>query len=100
MPNFVLVTQHPKPVIIGPGTLSIGKDGFAEFFSGDASADSTILSSMVRVKIEWAAAAGILVSGMEPDGIDRSGRQKFKFQEWLLRYPNLEEKMDAFRVKK
>lgn len=43
MPHFILVTQHPKPKILGEGSLSIGK-------SGDA--DSRILASMVRVKLE------------------------------------------------
>lgn len=91
MAHFILVTQHPKPKDIGIGSLSIGKDGEAEFYEGNAEANARVLAKMVRVKIEWAAAAGILISGMEPDGIDRTGRAKFKHQEWLLRHlqPNI-----------
>ena len=86
MPHFTLVTQHPKPKVFCVGSLSIGKDGTAEFFEGNAEANARVLASLVRVRIEWAAAAGILVSGMEPDGFDRAGRPKFKHQEWLLRH--------------
>lgn len=86
MPHFELVIQHPKPKSLGVGSLSISKNADAEFFEGNAEANSPILASMVRVKIEWAAAAGIMVSGMENDGIDRTGRVKYKYQEWLLRH--------------
>lgn len=86
MAHFVLVTQHPKPKDLGIGSLSIGKDGDADFFEGNAEQNARLLASMVRTRIEWAAAAGILLSGMEPDGVDRAGRAKFKHQEWLLRH--------------
>lgn len=86
MAHFVLVEQLPIPKDLGIGSLSIGKDGEADFFEGNAEANARVFARMVRVKIEWAAAAGILLSGMEPDGIDRTGRAKFKHQEWLLRY--------------
>lgn len=86
MPHFILVTQHPKPKTLGVGSLSIGKNGGAQFFEGNADSNARVLASMERVRIEWAAAAGILISGMEPDGADRSGRTKFKHQEWLLRH--------------
>lgn len=86
MPHFILVTQHPKPKIVGEGSLSIGKDGEAQFFEGNCDSNARVLASMVRVKLDTAAAAGLFLSGMEPDGVDKAGRQKFKFQEWLLRH--------------
>ena len=88
MSHFILVTQHPKAKVFGEGSLSIGKDGVAEFYEGNADVNARVLASMVRVRIEWAAAAGILISGMETDGVDKAGQQKFKFQEWLLRHLN------------
>lgn len=88
MTHFVLVTQHPKAKELGIGSLSIAKNGDADFYEGNADSNSRILASMVRTRIEWAAAAGILISGMEQDGVDRAGRPKFKFQEWLLRHLN------------
>lgn len=86
MPHFILVTQHPKAKDLGIGSLSIAKNGDADFFEGNAETNSQVLASMVRVKIEWAGAVGIMISGMEPDGADRAGRPKFKYQEWLLRH--------------
>lgn len=86
MPHFILVTQLPKPKNLGEGSLSIGKDGEAQFFEGNCEANARILASMVRVKLDAAAAAGLFLSGMEPDGVDKSGRPKFKYQEWLLRH--------------
>jgi hypothetical protein len=86
MAHFSLVTQHPKPKLLGVGSLSIGKNGDAQFFEGNADVNSEVLATLERTKIEWAAASGIMVSGVEPDGYDRSGRKKFKYQEWLLRH--------------
>lgn len=86
MPHFILMTQYPKPKDLGLGSLSIDKDGNADFFEGNAEANARVLSSMARIRIEWAAAAGIMLSGLEADAVDRSGRPKFKHQEWLLRH--------------
>lgn len=36
MPHFTLVIQHPKLKVLGVGSLSIGKDGTAEFYEGNA----------------------------------------------------------------
>lgn len=88
MPHFILVTQLPKPKVLGTGSLSVSKSGDADFFEGNAESNSRILASMQRVKIDWAAAAGIMISGMEPDGADRQGRPIYKYQEWLLRHLN------------
>ena len=84
--NFKLVTQYPKPKEICFGILSIQSDGFASFFSGDGGNDSKIVADMVRCKIDFAAAHGIMLSGMEPKGFDKAGRQKYQFQEWWLIY--------------
>lgn len=89
MPHFTLSVLKPKPKDLGQGSLSIGASGEADFFEGDAQKNSVILASMVRVRIEWAAAAGILLSGMQPDGVDRNGQAKYKHQEWLLRHLNV-----------
>lgn len=85
MPDFRLTIQNPKPQVVGDGVLSIGKAGDAEFFSGNGEILDPILATMVRTRIEWAAAAGILLSGMQPNGFDRHGKPKFTYQEWLLR---------------
>lgn len=86
MSHFILQILLPKPKIVGEGSLSIGKDGVAEFFEGNADRNASVLATLVRVKLDHAAAAGLFLSGMEPDGFDRAGRPKFKYQEWLLRH--------------
>lgn len=86
MARFALIIQKPVSKVMGPGCLSVSQNGEASFFEGDAGEGSRCLAELVRARIDWAAADGILVSGMEPDGCDRSGRPKYKYQEWLLRY--------------
>lgn len=86
MSNFTLHTQLPKPAQAGVGRLSVSEKGEAHFFEGEASEHSKVLASMVRVRMEWAGADAIYLSGMEPDGVDRTGRTKYKHQEWLLKY--------------
>jgi hypothetical protein len=87
MAFFNLIIQRPEVKDLGGGKLYINeKNGAADFFDGNAGANARVIASMARAKIEWAAADGIFLSGMEADGIDKQGRQKFKLQEWLLRY--------------
>ena len=85
--QFVLITQYPKPREMGPGILSVDRHGDAQFFSGFGDADATVLAVMKRTRLESASADGVLLSGMEPDGVDRQAREVFKYQEWWLRYP-------------
>lgn len=85
--QFELFTQQPKRSKIGViGTLSIGKDGNAQLFSGHADMHSSVIGELHRVKIEWAEAKGILLSGVEPQGFDKKGCIRYRFQEWFLRY--------------
>ena len=48
-----------------------------------------IQQSLKRTRLESASADGIMLSGMEPDGVDRQAREVFKYQEWWLRYPRV-----------
>ena len=85
--QFVLVLQHPKPRDLGLGVLSVDKHGEALFFSGHGESGATLLASMRRVRLDCAAANGIMLSGFESTGVDRAGREKMAYQEWWLRYP-------------
>ena len=82
-----LYTEYPKrrktPHV---GVLSIGKDGHAHFFDGMGEQYSQVLAEMTNARILWAAADGIMLSGMHPKGHDKAGRQEFFYQEWFLRY--------------
>jgi hypothetical protein len=84
--QFELITQKPKPRSLGLGVLSVDKSGDAQFFSGEGERDSKVLAGMKRCRLESASAHGIMLTGMEPTGVDRHGRETFAYQEWWLRY--------------
>lgn len=85
---FVLSTLLPKPKELGGGSLSIDKRGEAMFFENEGGSGAAILATLRRVQIDSASAHGIHLSGMQPDGVGRDGVEKFKYQEWWLRYAN------------
>ena len=85
--QFVLIIQQPKPREVGPGVLSVDKAGEAMFFSGHGESGAAVLASLRRARLDTASANGIMLSGFESTGIDRSGREKLAYQEWWLRYP-------------
>ena len=84
--QYALYTQNPKPEKKGVGFLSIDRNGDANFFSGTGAQGCSMIARMVRAKIDFAAADGIMVSGFEPCGVERDGKKKFRYQEWWLAY--------------
>lgn len=85
--QFLLFLQHPKIQEMGSGILSVDRHGEALFFSGNGQQDSKVVAMLKRVRIDSASADGLMLSGMEPAGSDRQGRETFKYQEWWLSYP-------------
>lgn len=84
--QYALYTQNPKPEKKGVGFLSIDRNGDANFFSGTGAQGCYMIARMVRSRIDFAAADGIMVSGFEPCGVERNGKNKFRYQEWWLAY--------------
>lgn len=84
---FELLIQHPQAKSIGRGSLNLDKAGDAQFFGGD-NGDGPPLASMTRVRVEHAAAHGILLSGVEHLSAGVGGKPKVQLQEWWLRYTN------------
>lgn len=84
--QFKIVTQQPKAKELGTGVLSIDKNGDAMFFEGNGESSAQLLATMHRVRVEFAGAAGIMFTGMQPEGFDRSGKQRYSYQEWWLIY--------------
>jgi hypothetical protein len=82
---YKLILQEPHVKEIGKGILSVSDKGEADFFSDDT-AGAKVLACMKRVRIEWAAANGIMISGFESEGFNKIGKEKFKFQRWWLIY--------------
>lgn len=80
MGHFNLIVQHPKPQKPVHGVLSMDKHGEAQFFTGNGETDSRLVGTMERSRVEYAAANGILLSGIERIG------NKCRLQEWWLIY--------------
>lgn len=84
--KFKLITQKPKPMEVGTGVLNVDQKGEAMFFEGNGESAAQILATLQRTRIEFASANGIMLSGMQPEGFARSGKQQFSYQEWWLMY--------------
>ena len=81
MNNFTLFKMFPAQKKVGEGSFSVNAKGFARFYTPDK-----ILETMDRVTLDYAGPHEICLSGMEPDGVDRNGRLKYKYQQWVLKY--------------
>jgi len=91
--QFHLYLQLPKPKDFGLGVLSLVSDGgTAHFFSGDGGDGARIVADLERVRLAFAGADGLMLSGMQPVGLDRLGRQKYIYQEWWLRFVSTDSK--------
>ena len=90
--QFHLHTQLPKPKDFGLGVLSLVRDGEAHFFSGDGGDGARIVADLSRVRLDFAGADGLMLSGMQPDGFERDGRKKYSYQEWWLRFVSTDSK--------
>lgn len=84
--HFVLTTRLPSCRTVGRGVLAVDRDGTAQLFSGDADWDSKVMATLRRVRLESAGDEEIVLSGMQPTGVDRRGCEIFQYQEWSLRY--------------
>ena len=79
--NYNLYPQLPRPAKTpAHGTLSIDKN-VAYFFNGNY-----LHASLSKPEIIFINPDGIMIKGYESDGFDKSGREKFKYQEWFCRY--------------
>ena len=84
--KFSIFVQLPHPKAKGAGSLSIDREGNAHFFSEYKEHGNRCIADMIRAKIDFAGADGIMVSGFEPCGFKKNGELKYKYQEWWLRY--------------
>lgn len=87
MIQFNLIPQKVsgKPKCTGVGVLTV-QDKVALFFSDDAGLNSKLLGTLEHPEIIFMNSVGILIKGFEPCGSDKSGRQKFNYQEWYCTY--------------
>ena len=79
--NYNLYRQLPRldklPTL---GTLAIDNN-VAYFFQGNY-----LKATIVKPEIIFINQDGSMLKGYESDEFDKSGREKFKYQEWFCRY--------------
>jgi hypothetical protein len=81
IPQFGRGKGEPKIVCIGSFSIS-GKDGDAYFYDDD----ELCVGELFSPEIVFINQHGIMLRGYEYDGQDRSGRNKYKYQEWYCSY--------------
>ena len=84
--QYRLTVQRSHPKDLGVGTLEIDTAGNANFFAGINKKESWVLAMMIRVKIDYVNATGMMISGLEPVELDKTGFEKYRVQEWWLGY--------------
>lgn len=79
--RFLIHREYPrsKQKESFAGEVDIDRQGQAFFFAGQTE------FTLLYTRIVFMGADVLLLSGMEPDGFDKTGRPKYKYQEWILR---------------
>ena len=87
--NYNLYPQLPKPsaTLCSFGTLAIDNN-VAYFFTHNG---KVLHASLSKPDVIFINPDGIMLKGYESDGFDKTGREKFKYQEWFCRYSHGEE---------
>ena len=79
---MILYKQLPRPKKEGINGFADGDKEIIHFFS-----DSQLtVEKLYRPFLEKITHEGIRFSGLEDDGFDKTGRQKFKYQEWWVKW--------------
>ena len=81
--TYNVFIQYPKPH--SPGRCCVSLDTAGDALLMDATGEK-VLADMNRARVEWMQAAGVMISGFEQTGVDRTGRAKYRLQEWYCGY--------------
>jgi hypothetical protein len=84
---YEIYAQEPKPKKICIGRFSLSRDGLALAMDKEG---KVAVAKIERARVDFIGADGIMVSGFEEVGQDKTGKPKFRYQEWWLRYETLE----------
>ena len=57
-----------------------------DFWTPNAGGDGKIAASLSHPEIVYATSHGIYLKGYEPSGVDKTGREVVKYQEWWIAY--------------
>lgn len=77
--KYEIYSQLPKPKKIGVCSFALGTDGTIVAFN-----DDSWVATLIRGKVDWAHADGIMVSGVEAKFY--RGIERLRIQQWFLRY--------------
>lgn len=86
--NFIPQIVKGKPKILGTGILTADEKEAIFFSSSDW--DSIVLGRLKHPEIIFINFHGILIKGYESCGVDKTGKEKYNYQEWYCSY--IEEK--------
>ena len=85
MQHFTLYLQQPKAKEVGLGDLSLDHNE-ALFFADIDQPRSRVLARLERPACIHASSQGLIFSGFEQTGVDKTGRAKYRYQEWWLMF--------------
>jgi hypothetical protein len=85
--NYEIYAQEPEPKKICLGRFSLSRDGLALAMDKDG---KMAVATIERARVDFIGADGILISGFEEIDRDETGKPKFRYQEWWLRYVSAE----------
>jgi hypothetical protein len=83
---YEIYAQEPDPKKICLGKCSFTRDGQA--FAKDK--NNLVIAELSKARVNFIGADGIMVSGFEEVGHDKTEKPKYRYQEWWLRYENVE----------
>jgi hypothetical protein len=81
--NYEIYAQVPEPKKICLGRFALSREGQALAMDRER---KVVVTGLSRARVEFIGADGILISGFEEIAIDETGKPKFRYQEWWLRY--------------
>lgn len=79
--NFDVTVNKPREKDYPNASIDVAGDGTVLLMD---SKGKEIIREMHRVHLESISVDWIHLSGMEPDGFDRSGSVKYRYNEWFL----------------
>ena len=81
--TFKVHIQNPKPKDMGLCGISLDQKGDALLLTPDG---AEVVGNIARARVDWIHGHGIMISGMEANGFDQTGRPKYRYQEWFCAY--------------
>jgi hypothetical protein len=82
----LLYIQKPKPSktpLTGAATCDRGQ---MIYWDNPADPHARIMAQLEKPEIMFINSSGMMVKGYEPDGVDKTGRAKYKYQEWFIAF--------------